>query len=336
MSAAISESVLDGHPVRILSAPGGHLTATYAPGAGMVCCSLRHRGEELLGQRGGPAPYMERGSPFGIPLLYPWANRLSGLRYAAAGHEVLLDPAISPIRLDANGLPIHGLLAAYPNWKMTDAGAHGDVAELHARLDFGAEPALMAAFPFPHLLEMAVALDDAGLAITTTVTPTADVPVPTAFGFHPYLALPGGTRNGVEITLPVERHALLNERGLPTGAGEPVSPLTVALTDQSFDDLYDRLAPEPRFTLRGPGREVSVELGEGYPVAQVYAPADQPFICFEPMTAPTNALVTGDRLPTVAPGDVFRATFRIVVRECGDRSGAMSDHLAEPPRAPCA
>jgi galactose mutarotase-like enzyme len=175
---------------------------------------------------------------------------------------------------------------------------------------------------------MAVRLDDAGLSITTTVTPTGDVPVPIAFGFHPYLALPGGTRAGVEITLPVERHALLDERGLPTGAGETVAPLTVALTDQSFDDLFDRLAPAPRFTLHGPSREVTVAFDEGYPVAQVYAPVDQPFICFEPMTAPTDALVTGNQLPAVDPGDVFRATFRIAVRECGGDPGAMSDQLA--------
>ena len=116
--------------------------------------------------------------------------------------------------------------------------------------------------------------------------------------------------------------------GHPTGAGEPVSPLTVALTHQSFDDLFDRLAPVPRFTLHGPSREVTVAFDEGYPVAQVYAPADQPFICFEPMTAPTNALVTGNQLPTVAPGDVFRATFRIAVRECGGDPGAISDHPA--------
>ena len=328
MPPSVTHTTTDGHPATRLTSASGDLTATYAPGAGMVCCSLRHRGEELLGQRGGLANYIERGSTFGIPLLYPWANRLSGLRYAAVGHEVLLDPATSPIRLDANGLPIHGLLAASPKWKVTDAGAHGDAAVLRARLDFGAEPALMAAFPFPHLLEMAVRLDDAGLSITTTVTPTGDVPVPIAFGFHPYLALPGGTRAGVEITLPVERHALLDERGLPTGAGETVAPLTVALTDQSFDDLFDRLAPVPRFTLHGPSREVAVAFNDGYPVAQVYAPADQPFICFEPMTAQTNALVTGDQLPTVAPGDVFRATFHIAIRECGGDPEAMSDHLA--------
>jgi galactose mutarotase-like enzyme len=37
-------------------------------------------------------------------------------------------------------------------------------------------------------------------------------------------------------------------------------------------------------------------------------------IAFEPMTAPTNALVAGgDELPFVAPGDSYRAAFSITV-----------------------
>jgi galactose mutarotase-like enzyme len=311
MSASVTHTTTDGHASLLLASPNGRLQATYAPGAGMVCCSLQHDGVELLGQRGGLATYVARGSTFGIPLLYPWANRLSALVYSAAGRDVVLDPAISPVRRDANGLPIHGLLAACPHWQVTKAAPHGKTAVLQAQLDFGAHRDLMAAFPFPHTLEMDVRLGDTGLGITTTVTPTGSAPVPVAFGFHPYLALPGGARDGVHITLPIEQHALLDDRGLPTGACAAVAPKTVPLHEQSYDDLFDRLTPSPCFTLSGPGREVSVAFGEGYPVAQVYAPADQPFVCFEPMTAPTDALVSGLGLRTVAPGDVFRAGFRI-------------------------
>jgi galactose mutarotase-like enzyme len=46
----------------------------------MVCCSLRHRGDELLGQRRGLAAYAATGSTMGIPFLHPWANRLDGRR----------------------------------------------------------------------------------------------------------------------------------------------------------------------------------------------------------------------------------------------------------------
>ena len=51
----------------------------------------------------------------------------------------------------------------------------------------------------------------------------------------------------------------------------------------------------------------------GYPVAQVYAPAGQDFICFEPMTAPTNALATGEGLTWVPAGSSYTATFSISV-----------------------
>ena len=62
--------------ITTLAVPGGDLEARFAVGAGMVGCSLRHRGDELLGLRGGLDAYLERGKTFGLPLLYPWANRL--------------------------------------------------------------------------------------------------------------------------------------------------------------------------------------------------------------------------------------------------------------------
>ena len=65
------------------------LEAAFVPGAGMLCCSLRHRGEELLAQNAGVAAYAQRGKTMGIPLLYPWANRLAGFDYSVAGRTVL-------------------------------------------------------------------------------------------------------------------------------------------------------------------------------------------------------------------------------------------------------
>ena len=67
------------------------------------------------------------------------------------------------------------------------------------------------------------------------------------------------------------------------------------------------------FAVEGGGRRVEVAFEEGYPVAQVYAPAGEDFICFEPMTAPTNALVSGDGLRRINPGAEFGARFSIAV-----------------------
>ena len=58
-----------------------------------------------------------------------------------------------------------------------------------------------------------------------------------------------------------------------------------------------------------------MELGQGYPVAQVFAPPgpDDEYVCFEPMTAPVDALSDGVGLPSVPPGGSFRAEFTIRV-----------------------
>src|SRR5947208_9850168 len=89
----------------MLTLRAGDLAAVWLPEHGMVGTSLRHRGEELLGQRGGLDAYLAKGSAFGVPLLAPWANRLDGLRYG----DVELDPA--RVKRDANGLPKDGVLA---------------------------------------------------------------------------------------------------------------------------------------------------------------------------------------------------------------------------------
>ena len=78
----------------------GELRATFVPGAGMIGCSLRHRGEELLVQRGGLDAWRGTGKSFGLPLLHPWANRLRDWRYAVAGRAVEIDRERGVVRAD--------------------------------------------------------------------------------------------------------------------------------------------------------------------------------------------------------------------------------------------
>lgn len=312
----VTESTVDGLAVIVLGSPASELQATFAPGAGMVGCSLRHRGEELLGQRGGLSAYVERGSSFGIPLLHPWANRLARLSYRAeplSSEVVELDFDRMPLRPDENGLPIHGVLAGSPHWELVSSSASADSARLSARLDFGAHPELLSAFPFPHVLELDVELAGAALTVTTTLRATGVVGVPVSFGWHPYLTLPGVPRSDWVVELPVRRRGLLDERGIPTGETEPPPFTAGPLGDRAFDDLFPELSESPRFSASGGGRRIAVEFVSGYPVAQVYSPADSDFICFEPMTAPTNALCSGDGLRRVPPGERFEAAFRVSV-----------------------
>jgi galactose mutarotase-like enzyme len=60
-----------------------------------------------------------------------------------------------------------------------------------------------------------------------------------------------------------------------------------------------------------------LQLESGYTHAQLFAPKDQDYVAFEPMTAPTSALTSGDGLRLVEPGERFRAAFRIVIDASG-------------------
>ena len=309
----VSEHSIDGVPVVTLSCPDCGVEASFAPTLGMIGCSLRHRGAELLGQRGGLAKYKASGSTMGIPLLHPWANRLSGFGYTAAGRTVTLDPHSPLLHRDANGLPMHGVLAAYRKWRAATSAADATGARLSALLDFAADPALLAAFPFPHTLALDVTLREATLTIAATLRPTSDAAVPVAFGFHPYLQLPGVGRADWYIEPPVQRHLLLDERMLPTGASEAIFIEPGPLGDRTFDDLYTDLRRPARFTLTGGGRRVTVAFDDGYRFAQIYAPEREALICFEPMTAPANALVSHQGLELAQPGGAYKATFSIAV-----------------------
>src|SRR5690349_16053538 len=289
-----------------LSVASGDLEATFVPDTGMVGCSLRHRGAELLGQRGGLAAYVSERKTMGIPLLHPWANRLSRRRFEVAGREVTIDPARTPLRLDDGGLPMHGLLSAARGWDVE----RREPAALSAVFDFAAHAALMATFPFAHELRLDMALSDTTLRIATTVRATGETPVPIAFGFHPYLALPGVDRADWHVEVPVAEQLVLDAAMLPTGAREPVHVPAGALGARTFDDAYIAPPGGAPFALAGAGRRIELALEAGYPYAQVFAPDGDALIAFEPMTAPTNALVTGGpQLPLLAPGEEYRAVF---------------------------
>jgi galactose mutarotase-like enzyme len=288
----------------------GSLEAEFAPALGMAGVALRHRGEELLDRRAGLLAYARTGAVMGVPLLYPWANRLAGHEYLLDGRDIRLPPGPPLVHCEEHGLPIHGLLHASRHWRLT---AH-DRSRVAAELAFCARPELLAAFPFPHVLAIEATLSAERLRITTTIRPTSAAAVPIAFGFHPYLRLPGVPRAAWQVMLPPRRQLVLDARGIPAGTGARRPATRFALAGRGFDDGYDGLASRSAFSVAGGGRTLAVELESGYPAAQVFSPAGAPFICFEPMTAPANALRSGSGLRRVEPGEAFGATFSIAVQ----------------------
>jgi galactose mutarotase-like enzyme len=281
----------------------------------MAGVSLRHAGEELLDRQGGLRAYADRGAVLGIPVLHPWANRLAGFDYTVDERTVRLPDGPPLVRCEEHGLPIHGLLGGSRHWRVRSVDSDAGTARLAATLDFGSHSDLLAAFPFPHSLAIEARLDPAGLTIAATLTPTSDVAVPVAFGFHPYLRLPGADRSTWVLDLPARRYLFTDARGIPTGHHEDEHAARLTLGKRSFDDGFARIAPGARFAVAGGGRRVAVTFVRGYPAAQIFSPPGAAFVCFEPMTAPANALRSGDGLRRVAAGAAYEAEFRIDVME---------------------
>ncbi len=291
---------------------GDELRASFIPAAGMIGNSLTHRGEELLVQRGGLDAWRGTGKSFGLPLLHPWANRLRDWRYAVAGRAVTIDRARGIVRADENDLPIHGALAAAEDWDVVDAGADGSAAWLCAALDYGRRDDRLAVFPFLHRLELDLRLEGDALTITTTVEPTGSNEVPLAFGWHPWLSLPGVPRAEWELGLPARTAIAVDSRKLPTGERAEAAAERAPLGDRVLD-VNCAVARDARFLLAGGGREIAVEWAGGYRFAQVFAPGELDVACLEPMMAPVAALSTGDDLELAQPGERVGATFRVRV-----------------------
>jgi aldose 1-epimerase len=297
-----------------LQSPGGNgLAASFAPAANMVLHSLTLGDRELLATRNGLAAYVERGSTMGVPLLYPWANRLAGFRYSAAGAEVVLDRDSELFKCDPGGLPIHGALPSLLTWEVVGSAIDAEAASLLARLDWDPAHRAFELFPFPHRLEYRARVGERTVEIEVALEPTEDAAVPVSFGFHPYLRIPAGDRATAEMTLPVRRALLHDASMIPTGETEPCEPGLRQLGDTAWDDGFSDLADPPRFGLRNHGSEVALTFLRGYRFAQVFAPPGSDFVCFEPMTAPANALANGADLPLVAPGGRYGAAFEIAV-----------------------
>lgn len=307
---ARSEAAPRAHAMR-----AGDLAATFLPEYGMLGTSLRHRGEELLRFPADLGTAARDGTSVGIPLNYPYANRLESTGYRALGRCVELDPRSDQLITDWNGTLLHGVRWALLEWEQVEAGD----TVLASRLRWD-RPDLLQVFPFPHEVVLRAELDADGLTVATTVHANAGEAVPVSFGFHPYIALPGLPRARWRLTLPRMQALVLDERLLPVGEREDFPAYDHRLSDLDFDHGFAFVGTERRMSIAGAGRRIGVEFLEGFPYAQIYAPPAHDYISLEPMTAPANALVTGEDLPIVPAGGSFRAVFRIAVAaEEGDR-----------------
>src|SRR4051794_35867886 len=154
--------VVDGVPVVTLRDAEHHAEVSIATSIGNNAYEFKVNGKNAM-----YFPYAKL-SEFedkpvlcAIPFLAPWANRLEKQGYTFEGKAYQVNPELKNLRLDANGLPIHGLLYFSPLWKVVEYSADSTSAHVTSRLEFWRYPSLMAQFPFAHTMEMTYRLSNA-------------------------------------------------------------------------------------------------------------------------------------------------------------------------------
>jgi aldose 1-epimerase len=309
-----SGSASPGHPPTgaqlEIAAHGYRAVVTQGGGALRL---LEHEGRPLVdGFAADAVPAGGRGQ-----LLAPWPNRVRDGVYEFGGrrHQLgLTDPG--------TGNASHGLVR-WVAWTPVEHSA--DSVRLEYRL--------IAQSGYPWSLDLSVTyqLGPDGLRVTQAATNRAAEPAPYASGAHPYLALGDGPVDVLALHLPAHRRSLLDDRLLPVGS-EPVAgtpydftsarpvgglPLNDAFTGLDRDD--DGVAT---VSLRDPasGTGVALWVDARHRWLQLFT-ADEAgetarrSLAVEPMTAPADALRSGEDLvvldPAGGPGATFSADWGI-------------------------
>lgn len=307
--------------IRLSDAKRGTVVSV-APALGNRAVEFKVHGNEILYfplANAAALKNSERPLLNGIPFLAPWANRIAGGGFWSEGTHYLFNPAVGTVRIDPNGIAIHGMLTLSPLWEVTEVKATGSAAELTCKLAFWKHPELMANWPFAHQYSMMYRLADGVLEVQTSVANLSSRAMPMSLGFHPYFQIPGAPRDEWTVHLPVTRHVETDSHLVATGQLNTAElAAEISLRGRTFDDGFTGLVRDrtgkATFSLSAGNRKVQVDYGPKYTVAVIYAPPRQNFVCFEPMTAITNGVNLAHEgkyteLQHIAPSETWSESF---------------------------
>ena len=242
----------------------------------------------------------------------PWPNRVQDGRWTLNGETQQLD-----ITEPSRGHASHGLLRN-TGYTLQDR----DPASVLLQAEIFAQHG----YPF-HLIHRArYSLGEAGgLRVRQSLTNVGGAPAPVALGAHPFLRF--GEVPTEDLTLTVAAGTVLTVDGrlIPNGrravSGETDLRNGARVGGLDLDSAYTDLEPADdgvhHHTLTAPdGRSVSLWTGPECAYVHVFVtdkfPGQERAVALEPMTAPANALNSGEGLAWVEPGGTFTAEWGIV------------------------
>lgn len=244
-----------------------------------------------------------RATRSGIPVLFPFPNRLRGGQFTWQGQEYQL-----PLNDASKKHAIHGF-AAWHSWRVVDQGA--DEAGAWVTGEFSASrdaPETLPLWPADYRLRLTYRLSERTLRLEAAVHNPERKPLPFGLGYHTYLRLPfqsGHSEQDYWVKCPARAYWELDEN-LPTGARRPVDGSRDLRSERwcaglSLDDVltnFDRPtvpAAHPvhfRGSLRQSSNGLAIELyaSAAFRELVVFTPPHRQALCLEPYTCTTDAV----------------------------------------------
>jgi len=290
----LAARTVDAQSFDVVTLTSGPAVAEVWPGVGgnVVRWAINGLGELL------DAPPVEewvsRPTRGGIPVLFPFPNRIRAGRYHWAGREYQL-----PQNDSAGVNAIHGFVTRRA---MRITGQRTDGTAAAVTLSFRLSLDALDCVPYwPADAELSVTWEltpDALTAELSVQNPSAE-PLPFGLGLHPYFRLAGDADT---IVVPVRSRWVL-DAGLPTGAVEPaVGPFALTpprcVGDLTLDDVFTDVATaaeadglrELGRLERGDGVQLTLAASPDFGQVVVFTPPHRRSACLEPYTCVTDAI----------------------------------------------
>lgn len=293
---------VDGRELRSCCLMDGQGTAAEIwPDLGSICLSWR------VATKWGPLELLSVGSDWlttpqrsGIPVLFPFPNRIRGGRFSWAGRDYSL-PLNDPTRENA----IHGFACRSP-WRVMEAISDSKAAHLVTQFQLSADaPLVLEHWPGDVRLTLTFELTRESLSLVARVDNPGRDSVPVGLGFHPYFRIPftesGKLADCFVRVLASEFWDL--DRFIPKGAKSPVDGrrdlrMMRCIEGLELDDIYtgfpaqglsEDLSCRGWIQERGVGR-IEIWTSAGFREVVVFTPAGRSAICLEPYTCTTDAI----------------------------------------------
>jgi len=277
------------HKVLKLSDPAGLHWAEVWPSLGCNCLRWSVPGPlELLyvtpEWENNPVPTRS-----GVPVLFPFPNRIRDGRFAWAGREYQL-----PINGPDGRHAIHGFACRKP-WRVLETGSDGTwgwvTAEFHGSID---APESLALWPADYRIRLTIALGVDQLSFTARIDNPDTKALPFGLGYHPYFAFPC---DECLVSSPAQSTWELIEN-VPTGGRVPPridlrEPTRFA--EAQLDDVYTDFSSPTQVYRQGrieyPGvGAVEVWVSPGFREMVAFTPPHRRAVCLEPYTCTTDAI----------------------------------------------